>query len=176
MADLTERLLNPETVEAALEDHDFCCCFEGMDAIRELHKRAEQYRQNWLSLQNATGEECHLRALEVIREIPELHRRLEAAKAEGEKAEFDRGWRAAKAEITAALGSDWQGIYLGAKEPWALKVAELLKAAKAEGAAEELERIYAGKGSSTEFDPEYLLRRAAALRKQADAARAGVKQ
>lgn len=85
MADLTERLLNPATMEAALKelylfskDSEFL-----VTALRELHRRAEQYRQNWLSLQNATGEECHLRALEVIREIPELHARLATAKAEG---------------------------------------------------------------------------------------------
>lgn len=39
MADLTARLLDPETFEEALQDPDFCCCIEGRDAIRELHAR-----------------------------------------------------------------------------------------------------------------------------------------
>ena len=39
MADLTARLLDPETFEEALQDPDFCCCIEGMDAIRKLHAR-----------------------------------------------------------------------------------------------------------------------------------------
>ena len=62
----------------------------------------------------------------------------ERVKAEGARDEFDRGWRHAKGEILAALGCDWEGIYLAAKEPWAVKVAEMLKAAKADGAAEAL--------------------------------------
>ncbi len=87
MANLTARLLDPETFEKRL---DFFMKVQLWDtekqelaaAIRELHARAEQYRQNWLSLQKSTGEECHLRALEVIREIPELHARLRTAKAD----------------------------------------------------------------------------------------------
>ena len=39
VADLTARLLDPETFEEALQDPDFCCCIEGRDAIRELHAR-----------------------------------------------------------------------------------------------------------------------------------------
>ena len=70
--------------------------------------------------------------------IRELHRLLAAANIEDDLT-FNRGWNAAKAEITAALGCDWEGIYLAAKEPWALKVAEMLATAKAEGAAEAYE-------------------------------------
>ena len=100
MTDLAERLLDPQTVEAALDEIDDECVkdrsdaygyvYDLADAIRELHKRAEQYRQNWLSLQNATGEDCHLRALEVVREIPELHRRLATAKLEGAAEEMEK--------------------------------------------------------------------------------------
>ena len=104
MANLTARLLDPETFEEALQDPDFCCCIEGRDAIRELHAR------------------------------------LRTAKEEDDLT-FNRGWNAAKAEITAALGCDWEGIYLAAKEPWALKVAQLVETAKAEGAAEALRSL-----------------------------------
>ena len=88
---LTERLLGPQ-FEAALEEHRFVkdpLLRAYAKAVRELHARAEQYRKNWLSLQKATGEECHLRALEVIREIPELHRRLRTAKSEGAAEAYD---------------------------------------------------------------------------------------
>lgn len=34
----------------------------------EAGKDAEQYRKNWLSLQNAIGEECQLRALDRVKE------------------------------------------------------------------------------------------------------------
>ena len=138
---LAERLLNPETVEEALEEielnnFDFS---QMRDAFRELHKRAEQYRQNWLSLQNATGEDCHLRALEVVREIPELHRRLAAAKLKG------------AAEAYEAEAREWEEM------------------------ARPLEHSINARWTRQHYDEraQEAWNRAAALRKQADAAHAG---
>lgn len=101
------------------------------------------------------------------------------AAVEGDDLTFNRGWNAAKAEITAALGCDWEGIYLAAKEPWALKVAQLVETAKAEGAAEYLEdwardrrRVLSDQKTIWACDPQEaenfavdLERRAAAIRK-----------
>jgi hypothetical protein len=44
--------------------------------LTEARTHSEQYRQNWLALQAATGEDCQLRALEVISEARNERERL----------------------------------------------------------------------------------------------------
>lgn len=59
--------------------------------------------------------------------------------AAADKAGFDRGWRGCKGEIAAALGSDWRGIYLKTGDLWAVKVDQLLAAARREGAEQAVQ-------------------------------------
>lgn len=54
-------------------------CHGYLDLLAELaeaRKHAEQYRQNWLALQEVTGEDCQQRAMEVIREARKDGERL----------------------------------------------------------------------------------------------------
>lgn len=52
--------------------------------LEEARTHAEQYRQNWLALQKATGEECQDRALEVIRAGREAERERDEAQAQAQ--------------------------------------------------------------------------------------------
>ncbi len=60
-------------------------------ALAEAREHAEQYRQNWLALQKATGEECQDRALEVIAEAREDSARLEWLDSQGRVAPAGSG-------------------------------------------------------------------------------------
>lgn len=42
---------------------------DGKAELAEARNHSEQYRANWLALLSATGEECHLRGLDVIAEV-----------------------------------------------------------------------------------------------------------
>ena len=48
--------------------------------LEEARTHGEQYRKNWLALQAATGEDCQLHALDVIREARKDGERLERAR------------------------------------------------------------------------------------------------
>jgi hypothetical protein len=68
-------------------------------ALAEARDHGEQYRQNWLALQKATGEDCQLRALEVIAEAREDSARINYVESLG-----DIG--------LVALDNDLEGVHI----------------------------------------------------------------